>query len=52
MLEAELTAGRLDLAAALKVVLLYLWDTRSTWPPHVVPVAAANESDRAATGGD
>ena len=39
-------------AAALKVVLLYLWDTRATWPPHVVPVAAAKESDRAATGGD
>jgi len=40
-------------------VLLHVWDTRSQWPPRVVPVPApeketedADTSDQASAGGD
>lgn len=36
--------------AALKVVLLHLWDTRSQWPPRVVPVRAAPDEPASGAG--
>jgi predicted PurR-regulated permease PerM len=47
-------------AASLKVILLHVWDTRSQWPPRMVPVPAAEEPDegpetppeQASAGGD
>jgi predicted PurR-regulated permease PerM len=46
-------------AASAKVILLHMWDTRSQWPPRVVPVPApekesedADAGDQASAGGD
>jgi predicted PurR-regulated permease PerM len=45
-------------AASLKVILLHVWDTRSQWPPRMVPVPAtendpeADPAGRASAGGD
>jgi predicted PurR-regulated permease PerM len=45
-------------AASLKVILLHVWDTRSQWPPRMVPVRAAAEDEppeaagQASAGGD
>jgi predicted PurR-regulated permease PerM len=36
--------------AALKVVLLHVWDTRSQWPPRVVPVRAAPDEPASGAG--
>jgi predicted PurR-regulated permease PerM len=46
--------------ASAKVVLLHVWDTRSQWPPRVVPVPAPEPDeaerdgprDQASAGGD
>jgi predicted PurR-regulated permease PerM len=45
--------------ASAKVVLLYVWDTRSQWPPRVVPVPTPEREDpddgadaQASAGGD
>jgi predicted PurR-regulated permease PerM len=45
-------------AASLKVILLHVWDTRSQWPPRMVPVRAADDEvptespGQASAGGD
>ena len=36
--------------AALKVILLHVWDTRSQWPPRVVPVRAAPDEPASGAG--
>jgi len=45
-------------AASLKVILLHVWDTRSQWPPRMVPVPATEDepegerAGKASAGGD